>query len=993
MDPAHSIGLQRTTAIVVSDDEPLTFDYPTPTYTYTDLTTADYFRLLELLPGKGSSALQCNIQSYRLDAFTLPPYRALSYSGIESQYENLVVAGQKILIDSSLRKSYEFRHPLFCNNQTLLITTSLRDALQRIRHARLPVKLWVDAICINQENVIERSSHARMIPRIYRRATNVIAWLGEADEDSDKAITTVQRMVEEIKHGRSSTNILSSEDIKSFVRFLKRPIFRRLWCVVETVVAKDARILCGSLPSPNILTGPSISYERLGWVCQVMRSLVPQHIDSLDEAKRLLSFCDLAMQARLGLSIRKVDPYQLAYDLREYESTDPLDKVFAFYALPRIDCPVSLGEVPVAATQDELARLSTSDPLLIRKLTINWAQTKWEQHAGFGPLSSASTRIDALVEHVSHYYRTAIRLLECVLESCTGGSQEEISVVFSKLWEAVDRQQTSIRRFLDKDTDEIASSDELVIFRRISTDLETSLWLYEDICTSHVDSKYGPEDAPYLRNRIEAFEEMQNCLSTAGDSSSSFGSNDSDEDLDQAPHSFDPSSEILSSGKGEATQNTEDEAPAKDSISETVGGNRQVSTSSGEGADDRGDSGPKDIENDSRLQRDEGHVPAEIFLAVSMMANGVEPRHAIGLEYMAPRIDGCDSTCAQEGHDHAVAESRSLASPDYSLSTAEAYRAFTVQCLLHDQNLDLLSSVDAFCQGGRVTGLPSWVPDYSIKLDNRIVPLVSPEYHGRNVFGGIRKVQPEIFWEESDPNTLELTGRFFDTISAVSTLRSEIRGFKQLHEEWMRMTSREIGVEPAQYLPPHANGDDEEAYDRVWKGTMAMPDSLPIPPPARIKSWRHMIRDFMQWFHHWHSRPDGLSKATWQCYFAFLALLAAQQSSATTEPALKRALEEGGIVPGVTIMEDNEGFFEAVQSLAVGRRLAVTKAGGVTWVPETTQVGDMICVMKGAKVPFVIRKVSGTESSFQFIGECFCHELAYLGMGDDSTDWTTICLI
>ncbi|KAJ5443001.1 Heterokaryon incompatibility [Penicillium cf. griseofulvum] len=932
-----SIGIQRIAAIVVSDGEPLTFDTgPTPAYTYSDLTTADHFRLLELLPGNASSVLQCNIQSYRLDAFTLPPYRALSYSGIESQYENLVVARQKVLIDSPLRQSYEFRHPLFCNGRTLLITTSLRDALRRIRHARLPVKLWVDAICINQENVIERSSHARMIPRIYRRATNVIAWLGEAEEDSDRAITAVQRMLEEIKHGRSSTNVLSSEDIKSFVRFIKRPIFRRLWCVVETVVAKDARILCGSLPSPNILTGPYVTYERLGWVCQVMRNLVFEHLDLFDEAKRLLSFCDLAMQARLGLSIGEVGPYRLAYDLREYESTDPLDKIFAFYALPRADCPVSLGEVPVAATQDELARLSTSDPLLIRKLTINWAQTKWEQHAGLGPLYSANTRIDALVEHASHYYRTIITLLECVLESCSGGSREERMVVFCKLWEAVDHQQTAIRHFLDKNTDEIASSDELVMFRRISTDLEASLWLYEDICTSHVDSKYGPEDAPYLRNKIEAIERMQNSLSTAGDSSSSIGSSDSDKEIDQTPHSPGPASEISSSSKGEATEHTEDEASAKDSISETVGGN-------GKDADARGDSGPKDIENDLRLQRDEGHVPAEIFLAISIMATGVEPRHAIGLEYMAPR------------------------------------------------NLDLLSSVDAFRQGGRVTGLPSWVPDYSIKLDNHIVPLVGPD--GRHVFGGTRKANPEILWEESDPNTLKLTGRFFDTISAVSTLRSEIRGFKQLHEEWMRMTGGEIGVEPIPYLPPHPNGDDEEAYDRVWKGTMAMPDSLPIPPPARIKSWRQMIRDFMQWFHRWNVRPDGLSKATWQCYLAFLALLAAQQSGATTEPALERALEEGGIVPGVIIREKNEGFFRAVRSVAVGRRLAVTKAGGVTWAPETTQVGDLICVMKGAKVPFIIRKVGGTESSFKFIGECFCHELAYLGMGDDSMDWTTIRLI
>ncbi|OKP09324.1 hypothetical protein PENSUB_5334 [Penicillium subrubescens] len=237
-------------------------------------------------------------------------------------------------------------------------------------------------------------------------------------------------------------------------------------------------------------------------------------------------------------------------------------------------------------------------------------------------------------------------------------------------------------------------------------------------------------------------------------------------------------------------------------------------------------------------------------------------------------------------------------------------------------------------------------------------------------------------------------GRIFDTISAVSTLRSEVQGFKQLHEEWMSLTGGKTSVESTPGRQPRPKGDDKEAYDRVWIGTMAMPDSLPTPnPPARIKSWTHIIRDFMQWFDDWQVRPDGLSKATWQCYFAFLALIAAQQSGAKTEPALKGALEEGGIAPGATITEHNEGFFRAIRSVAVGRRLAVTKAGGVTWAPETAQVGDMICVIKGANVPFVIRKVDGTDGSFRFVGECLCHELLHIGMVDDDTDWTTFRLI
>ena len=42
--------------------------------------------------------------------------------------------------------------------------------------------LWVDALCINQDDQEERARQIAMMGDIYSHAANVIVWLGEADE-------------------------------------------------------------------------------------------------------------------------------------------------------------------------------------------------------------------------------------------------------------------------------------------------------------------------------------------------------------------------------------------------------------------------------------------------------------------------------------------------------------------------------------------------------------------------------------------------------------------------------------------------------------------------------------------------------------------------------------------------------------------------------------------------------------------------------------------
>lgn len=76
------------------------------------------------------------------------------------------------------------------------ITPNLRDALRKWMGT--PTLLWIDAICINQQDILERNQQVNLMATIYQRATIVRVWLGN-DEKNDAP--TVFKAFEELEHG------------------------------------------------------------------------------------------------------------------------------------------------------------------------------------------------------------------------------------------------------------------------------------------------------------------------------------------------------------------------------------------------------------------------------------------------------------------------------------------------------------------------------------------------------------------------------------------------------------------------------------------------------------------------------------------------------------------------------------------------------------------------------------------------------------------------
>lgn len=175
------------------------------------------------------SLIRCELLNFDMD--TCPPYVALSY-----------IWGEQ---DSNLKV-------IECNGMPILVRDNLWDFLYRYRPRVRPGDqvnyIWIDALCINQEDEPERNHQVALMRDIYSTASSVIVWLGEdmgstamaSDFFPDSEDSFARLMVDE---GHS----ISESQWNALLDLLTKPYWRRVWVVQEFVLANTISMWCGGL--------------------------------------------------------------------------------------------------------------------------------------------------------------------------------------------------------------------------------------------------------------------------------------------------------------------------------------------------------------------------------------------------------------------------------------------------------------------------------------------------------------------------------------------------------------------------------------------------------------------------------------------------------------------------------------------------------------------------------------------------------------------------
>lgn len=87
----------------------------------------------------------------------------------------------------------ETRETVICNGVKCRILDNLYQAL--LQFGKCPNQyLWVDAICINQQDLEEKTAQVKLMAEIYEHATRVSIWLGKGDNDTERAFQLIRHL-------------------------------------------------------------------------------------------------------------------------------------------------------------------------------------------------------------------------------------------------------------------------------------------------------------------------------------------------------------------------------------------------------------------------------------------------------------------------------------------------------------------------------------------------------------------------------------------------------------------------------------------------------------------------------------------------------------------------------------------------------------------------------------------------------------------------------
>jgi Heterokaryon incompatibility protein (HET) len=211
-----------------------------PGYRYTPLQSLNHIRVLHLEPGSGSEPIV-----YRLSSVSLlenPVYEALSYTWGDPS---------------------EPRESIICNGTSTPVMKNLKAAFLRLRLRNEIRTVWVDAICIDQNNIPERNAQVQLMSQIYRKATMVVVWLGEETAESAQEMEMLEKLAaarelrvkqypsdaynritpEQLQeYGLPPLDAHSWQDIK---RLYFLPWFGRMWVQQEIAMAGAAIVIYG----------------------------------------------------------------------------------------------------------------------------------------------------------------------------------------------------------------------------------------------------------------------------------------------------------------------------------------------------------------------------------------------------------------------------------------------------------------------------------------------------------------------------------------------------------------------------------------------------------------------------------------------------------------------------------------------------------------------------------------------------------------------------
>ncbi|KAH7379333.1 heterokaryon incompatibility protein-domain-containing protein [Phaeosphaeria sp. MPI-PUGE-AT-0046c] len=204
-------------------------------YQYDDLSVDLAIRLLILFPAESFGApLRCKLET--TDLLTIVQSTVYDKIGQGSQQTSDDPRDEASdLAYEALSYTWGSKehtaHIMFDDNKFIPITANLEAFLRYRREKLRPVRLWVDAVSINQKNTAECDAQVQLMNRIYAAAPSLTIWLGPPDSESDAAMRELDILSD--GHPFEKLDPMERSVFAAIEKLLTRNWWERVWIIQE----------------------------------------------------------------------------------------------------------------------------------------------------------------------------------------------------------------------------------------------------------------------------------------------------------------------------------------------------------------------------------------------------------------------------------------------------------------------------------------------------------------------------------------------------------------------------------------------------------------------------------------------------------------------------------------------------------------------------------------------------------------------------------------
>ena len=329
-------------------------------------------RLLRIFPSSELKApIHCSIFTAGLRDDPPPIYRALSY----------VWGDPKLTAEINIEGT----------EGPTTIGLNLSLAIRYMRHDSDDVVLWADALCINQNDIQERSDQVRMMALVFNGAKNVVGWLGEEDDDTGIAMELVESwatsmdmpnngiedpqwgaaMLEQVQ--RLIPMTLDSRANSALLELAEKPYWGRAWIYQELSLAKNVVIQSGRVS--RTLDCFLQVHQVVTLLCMFISKggILTESVAIWDiTSSRMIHMLGIVRHSRgMKSSSLTTLPLKMLDSFKALDSTDPRDKVFALLGFVAPDGPFPELITPDYGKSTEQVYLDVARYLILTEQTLH----------------------------------------------------------------------------------------------------------------------------------------------------------------------------------------------------------------------------------------------------------------------------------------------------------------------------------------------------------------------------------------------------------------------------------------------------------------------------------------------------------------------------------------------------------------------------------------------------------------------------------------------